>query len=456
MPLFRSLRARVLLWVSVTLVVLFALTIAGLDAAFRSSSERALEELLQAQLLGLIALAEPDDSGELTLPDDALDPRFAAADSGLYAELRNEGGGVIWQSRSLLGRGLPLGDRPLAPGEAQYLRVRLADTAPLELLVMGIDWEFSSGRLGAYTIAIAASLEPYLTRQRAFRRNLIGWFGGITVTMLLVVIGLLTWVLRPLRTLARQVHEVEAGERSRLADRYPSELTGLAGALNALIDSEHRRLARYRNTLDDLAHSLKNPLAVMRTLLSESRHAGGDLDALHRELDRMDQRISYQLRRARASGATGLGIEPVAVAPLVKDIKDGLDKVYRGRHVQCALEADPRATFQGDRGDLTEIIGNLMDNAYKYCRGRVLVAARLEGARLVLIVADDGAGIGSAQIDAVLERGVRADESVPGQGIGLAVVRETVGLYGGTLSFARSKWGGAEVRVELGKASITS
>lgn len=449
MALFRSLRARVLLWVSVALVVLFALTIAVLDATFTRSSEQALETLLQAQLLGLIALAEPDANGELSLPDDALDPRFAAADSGLYAELRNEGGGVIWQSRSLSGHSLPLGDRRLAPGESEYLQIDLDDEGPVELLVMGIDWEFPSGRLGAYTIAIAVRLEPYLDRQRSFRRNLVGWFGGITLTMLLVVIGLLTWVLQPLRVLARQVREVQAGERSRLTDGYPSELTGLAGALNTLIDSERRRLTRYRNTLDDLAHSLKNPLTVMRTLLSEADTPHADKEALDREIDRMEQRVSYQLRRARASGSTGFGVERVAVAPVLKDLKDGLDKVYRERRVSCTIEADPGASFQGDSGDLTEIIGNLMDNAYKYCRQRVVARAFREGAMLVLTVADDGAGISAAEVEALLERGVRADESVPGQGIGLAVVRETVELYGGRLSFGRSHWGGTEVRVEL-------
>ena len=129
------------------------------------------------------------------------------------------------------------------------------------------------------------------------------------------------FVLQPLRRLERQVREVEAGERTSLTGNYPSELVGLAANLNALIDTERRRLARYRHTLDDLAHSLKTPLAAMRTLLSELRSgaSGAPVDALQRELERMDQRVSYQLRRARASGATGLGTEPVAVAPIVED-----------------------------------------------------------------------------------------------------------------------------------------
>jgi two-component system sensor histidine kinase PhoQ len=123
------------------------------------------------------------------------------------------------------------------------------------------------------------------------------------------------------------VREVEAGERVKLTGRYPSEIVGLAGNVNTLIDTERRRLARYRNTLDDLAHRLKTPLAAMRTLLAEQRARSHDptQEALNRELERMDQRVSYQLRRARATGATGLGTEPVAVARIVEDLKQTLD-----------------------------------------------------------------------------------------------------------------------------------
>jgi two-component system sensor histidine kinase PhoQ len=319
---------------------------------------------------------------------------------------------------------------------------------------MGIDWEFEDGQVAPYTVGVAVSLEPYNARQLAFRRNLIGWFAGITLTMLIVISGLLRFVLRPLQRLERQVREVEAGERTSLTGNYPSELVGLAANLNALIETERRRLTRYRHTLDDLAHSLKTPLAAMRTLLSEwkSGGSGGPTDALQRELERMDQRVSYQLRRARASGATGLGTEPVPVAPIVEDLKQSLDKVYREKRVTCELRLAPAVSFRGDPGDLTEILGNLMDNAYKYCRLRVLVTTASSPRRLVITIADDGRGITPEEAGTLFQRGRRADESVPGQGIGLAVVRETVELYEGTLQLERSDLGGAQLTVELPRA----
>lgn len=455
MALVRSLRARVVLWVSVALVVLFAVTIAGLDVAFRNGADQARRELLEVQVLGLIALAETDASGELTLPPDAIDPQLGVANSGLYGALLAADGRAVWQSLSLIGRDFPADELP-APGEQQFLRIDVPGFPPLEALLMGVTWEFADGHTTSYTFAIALSLEPYNQRQAAFRRNLIGWFGGVTLTMMIVIGGLLTFLFLPLRRLERQVREVEAGERVTLTGRYPSELVGLADNLNTLIDTERRRLARYRNTLDDLAHSLKTPLAAMRTLLAEQRTKGPEptQDALNRELERMDQRVSYQLRRARATGATGLGTEPVAVAPIVEDLKQTLDKVYRDKRVACVTDVAANALFRGDPGDLTEILGNLMDNGYKYCKSRVRVTARTTADRLTITVGDDGRGITAEEAATLFRRGKRADESVPGQGIGLAVVRETVELYRGSLDVGRSDLGGAELRVELARAGL--
>src|SRR5690606_29425148 len=228
---------------------------------------------------------------------------------------------------------------------------------------------------------------------------------------------------------------------------------------------ERRRLVRYRNTLDDLAHSLKTPLAVMRSLLSElslgatgtaSARGGVDavgVDALNREVDRMEQRVSHQLRRARASGSTGLGVDPAAVAPVLEDLCGALDKAYRDKRVTCELDVASGALFQGDPGDLTEVLGNLLDNAYKYCKSRVQVTAASRGGRLEITVEDDGRGIAPEEVERLLERGTRADESVPGHGIGLAVVRDIVGLYGGTLEIGRSPLGGAAVHIALARAT---
>ena len=454
MALVRSLRARVVLWVSVALVVLFAVTGVVLDVAFRNSLDQARHELLEVQVFGLIALAD-DSSGDLQLPTEDMDSQLLVANSGVFGAVYSDDGRAVWQSLSLIGRDFPI-DYLAVAGDQRFERLEVPGFPPLEAFIKGFTWEFPDGRTADYAFAIALSLEPYDEQQAAFRRILIGWFLGITLTMLVVLSGLLTFVLLPLKRLERQVREVEAGERVKLTGRYPSEIVGLADNLNTLIDTERRRLARYRNTLDDLAHSLKTPLAAMRTLLAEQRAKAAEpaQEALNRELERMDQRVSYQLRRARATGATGLGTEPVVVAPIVEDLKQTLDKVYREKRVTCDVDVAPTAVFRGDPGDLTEILGNLLDNGYKYCKRRVRVTAHSTPERLVIAVGDDGRGMTAEEAATLFQRGKRADESVPGQGIGLAVVRETVELYRGTLDVGRSELGGAELRVELARAGL--
>ena len=163
----------------------------------------------------------------------------------------------------------------------------------------------------------------------------------------------------------------------------------------------------------------------------------------------MDQRIGYQLRRARASGGTGLGLAPVRLRSLVEDIVGTLDKVYRDKQVSCEFEIDDAVSYQADPGDLSEILGNLLDNAYKYCRRRVLISIASFDDRVEITTEDDGPGLDPGEQEAVLERGARADESVPGQGIGLAVVAETAELYKGRVRIGTSGLGGTAVRVVL-------
>jgi two-component system sensor histidine kinase PhoQ len=450
MAVLKSLRARVLLWISLTLVLLFAVTIIGLDAIFKRSSEVALREAMQVQLLGLIAAAEESEDEELSLPEDAmLDLSLAVPESGVYGVIWDADAVPIWRSASWAGRDWSVNQWPV-PGERIYLTIEEAGRAPLEALLMGIRWDFHDGSSLPYTFGIALGQEPYSAREAVFRRNLIGWFVALTLTMLIVLTVVLRYALKPLRRLVSEVSDVETGRRQAVTENLPMELTGLARNLNFLIDSERRRSVRYRNTLDDLAHSLKTPLASMRALLSERGLDGDALSqALDQEVARMDQRIGYQLRRARATGGTGLGLAPVPLAPIVDDIVATLDKVYRDKQVSCELEVDAGARYQADKGDLNEVFGNLLDNAYKYCRKRVLVEVRSSVERVEIVIHDDGPGLPPEAEEAVIERGARADESIPGQGIGLAVVAETAELYQGTVTLGASDLGGTAVRVTL-------
>jgi len=257
---------------------------------------------------------------------------------------------------------------------------------------------------------------------------------------------LLQWVLGPVRRMEREIHEVEAGSRESLGAGYPRELAGVAGNLNALLIGERKRVARYRNTLGNLAHSLKTPLAVMR--------AEGASGTVSTEIDRMSGIIEHQLKRAAASGGALLGQAPVGVSQVAAELRATLLRVYARKDLVIELAVPPAAQFIGDRGDLTELLGNLLDNACKWCRTRVRFGASIDEsaeprARLGLVVEDDGPGISAADRARVLRRGERADEKVPGHGLGLAMVHDTVDLYGGTLSIDASPLGGARFTLHL-------
>ncbi|MBV8974799.1 MAG: GHKL domain-containing protein, partial [Sinobacteraceae bacterium] len=290
------------------------------------------------------------------------------------------------------------------------------------------------------------SLGPYQQELWRFRRKLGSWFLALMLLLMVTLATLLHRVLGPVRRMEREIHEVEEGRRERLGGGYPRELAGVAGNLNALLIGERKRVARYRNTLGNLAHSLKTPLAVMR--------AEGASTTVSTEIDRMSGIIEHQLKRAAASGGALLGQAPVEVGQVAAELRATLLRVYGGKDLVIELAGAPAAQFIGDRGDLTELLGNLLDNACKWCRTRVRFSATTDESaqtreRLCVVVEDDGPGISAADRARVLQRGVRADEKVPGHGLGLAMVHDTVDLYGGKLSIDASPLGGARFTVRL-------
>jgi two-component system, OmpR family, sensor histidine kinase PhoQ len=261
--------------------------------------------------------------------------------------------------------------------------------------------------------------------------------------------------MAPLRKVAADLARVERGAAEHLGDRYPAELSGLAANLNNFIDSERDRLKRYRNTLADLAHSLKTPLAVVRTQL-ESEVDGRELRwTVLEQVGRMDEIVAYQLSRAATSGRQTFAA-PLPLEPFAEEIVRSLEKVYADKQVLCEFEIDPNTRFRGDQGDLMELLGNVLENAFKWARHTVLLTAKRSGSgnddsgSLDLTIEDDGPGIPEERVDHLLQRGVRGDERVQGHGIGLSIVQDIVKAYNGSLKVSRSETlGGARFDLRL-------
>ncbi len=448
-----SLSSRLLISVSVLLLIFFGATIAVLDTAFTEAGEQARRDVLGGHLVALLAAAEPDDDGELALPERLREPRFAQIGSGLYGEVRNAAGESVWRSKSALGFTIPAGVMP-AIGIQRFERQRLADGTPLLTLSLTVDWEFDDGTSRPYVFKVSESLESFNAQVSGFRGQLFRWFAAVAATMLLAFSLLLRGLMKPLRKIETEISAIESGERASLSDQFPTELIGVARNMNLLIDSERARSDRYRFTLDNLAHSLKTPLAGMRALLGDSDREDFE-SRFNEQIDRMDEIVRYQLRKPATAARERLVLQAVQVNKEITRLVDGLAKVYRDKAPEIDVTVEPGMQFRGDSGDFLELAGNLLDNACKWCKRRVeirvvpSVKSPAMASGMVLSVSDDGPGIPKESAEALLERGMRLDESTPGHGIGLAVVKDIAQSYGGTLSIEQSQMGGAMITVSI-------
>jgi two-component system sensor histidine kinase PhoQ len=434
-----SVSRQLVIAVAVPLLLSFLLMIAVLDGIFRESATRALRERLDQEVISLVTATELTDSGTMDLR--LLDPesRLSRRRSGQYAEVRTAAGKVLWASPSLAGLPVNFG-AAVGKGQASFFTLTLADGTELGILNRGLEWDYAPGQDAELVFSVAEDLEGQNARLWHFRRQLCLWFGALAVLLLAVLGALLRRVLRPIHRLEQEIAEVDSGQRAQLGDGYPRELTGVARALNALLGSEQRRIRRYRDTLGNLAHSLKTPLSVIRTAAAgdAAQRAG-----INREIDRMAQIVDRQLQRAAMSGGATLGQSAVQVAPVFAELRVAMRKVHAHKDLVIEVEVESGAGFVGDRGDLLEVLGNLLDNSCKWCRHTVRVRARLDpvlpaARNLTIRVVDDGPGIAPDLRRRVLDRGVRADERAPGHGLGLAMVADTIALYGGELLISES------------------
>ena len=447
-----SMRLRVLVTGATLVIVFMLLTGLVLERAFRSSAMEASNERLQARIYMLFAAAEIDEDGSVIMPSSLPDPRLAVPNSGVLAAITNVNGTMLWRSESSLAA-TPIYPHPDTPGQATLGTTTTDDGLTIYSLSYPLIWELESGT--EYTLIFHAAEDAIQVEASvaAFRDTLQLWLGSAALCLLLLQTILLVWVMKPLRQVASEVHQIEAGQRKQLAGDYPRELRPLTDNLNAILLSNQARLSRYRDALADLAHGLKTPLAVLRASTANSIPEEQQF-AMHDQLDRMDDVIVYQLQRAAASGRSPL-TAPVCVAAATLRIVTSLEKVYHDKHIRFESNISNDVQFIGDPGDLAEILGNLADNACKWCDSHVRITATNTASDtsadcLVLTVEDDGAGIPEELQLAVTQRGMRADSGTPGQGIGLAVVRDiVVELYGGKLAVDTSDLGGARIQLRL-------
>jgi two-component system sensor histidine kinase PhoQ len=440
--------ARLAFSAGVVLFIFIILTGIALDRAFVDSARSAVRDRQLGLIYLLLAAAEADAQGQISMPETLAEARFNVPGSGLYAQITGNDGEVSWRSPSMLGREF-LFPKMLPPGEHRFQQVTTDQDGDFFVSSFGVAWATEAGE-HLFTFHVAEDMTAFRAQISEYRRSLWRWFGAMSLLLLLTLTVVLRWVLAPLRRVTTELTLIESGNQEEIKGTYPRELQKLIDNLNALMRHERAQVIRYRNALADLAHSLKTPLAVMRGMTSEHRRAQPKfIKDLEDQLNRMDRIVSYQLQRAATAGSSGL-IKPVAVRPVARKIISTLEKVHHEKPVKVRLEVPSELCFHGDEGDLFELMGNLLENAFKWCRSQVRISVRKKEKEFMLIVVDDdGPGIDAEKVEMILHRGFRADENVPGHGIGLAIVRDIIDAYDGDIRIERSPLGGARLILEL-------
>lgn len=448
-----SIRTRVM--GSTALIVLISSVIMGgaLERAIRLSVVAASEARLQEQIVWIIGAAQitPDAEG-LSLPEAFPATRLNQPHSGLYALALNAQGDTIWRSPSAYGIALPQA-RIAAPGKERFVDRVAVDGTHYLAVAFGISWQMNPDELETakqvfenYTFVLFEDAAEVDAEVAKFRTTLMLWFGITMLLLLAALLLVLRYSLKPLREVTDELDRIDLGGQRDILGSYPEELSALTNNLNALLAHERARQQRLEHSLGDLAHSLKTPLAVMQGELNRYQ----DSQVAQDHLERMARIIDYHLKRARTRNEPSVMMAAkVSVKSTAERLLASLHKVFHGKTVSATIRIDPQLHFCGVEGDLMEMLGNVLENAFKWCRQNVHVEASVAQRDLLLVIEDDGPGLPDQPFETLLERGARADESTPGYGIGLAIVREMSLAYGGDLVIDRSQLGGVRACLQL-------
>ena len=459
LPKLDSLAARLIAAASVWTLV--GLLVGGvvLSGMFRAAVEGNFDARLKFDLDGMIAAAEPDPSGGVSLQGRFTDPRFERIYSGWYWQIvpdrqpakkdhdsdDTQISRSLWDKMIVRSDSAAVGNRVWGHGTgpenrrvrfvAQHVEFPIAATA-------------SPSDSSGYTFLVAGDMREVETEIARFNRLLLWSLGILGLGLVAAVFVQVRIGLQPLRRLSLALAHIRDGKARRLAGRYPAEIEPLADELNSLIGHSEEVVGRARTHVSNLAHSLKTPLTV---LASEAEAQPGPLaDAVARQVDSMRRQVDHYLARARAAGALDVLGTRTPVKPVLDDLARVLRRIHAEKNLVINVDCPLDLAFRGEKQDLEEMAGNLVDNACKWAKTRVAASARAEAnGKFLLTIGDDGPGLTEEERTKVGARGERLDESVPGTGLGLAIVRDVAKLYGGSMDLGESALGGLEVRLTL-------
>jgi len=442
-----SIASRLVLGSTVIIIASLAGAAIALPALYRDGLERTLDIDIEYYLGKLIDRVGSDDRGGLKEDEPMTERDFESAYSGYYWQIVGEGK-VVLSSRSLGGKILATRTPDKLDAEINYdIQFLGAPGGPQNLRA-------ASRRLTApsvnkdltYTVAtIRTDLDDSVAD---FRLTIVVAIVGLGMVLVGTVFLQLRYGLKPLRRIPAALSGIRSGETDRLTGPFATEVEPLAREINALLDHNSEVVERARTHVGNLAHALKTPLAV---LTNEAAGREGEFAKIVvGQVGIMREQVDHHLSRARMAARAGILGARTSVMPILEGLARTLEKIYRERNITLTVEGPPEIAFRGERQDLEQMLGNLLDNGCKFARTRVAAKViALEGARLRIEIADDGPGVPSEHRRAAQKRGIRLDESAPGSGLGLSIVKDIAEIYGGSIAMDEAKLGGLLAILDL-------
>lgn len=438
-----SLHSRFAIGTVLLFIVFSALTAIILDRTFHRTLLTSEENRLKGILYSFLSIMDVRDDGTVAISPESLQT-FQSNSKNISVFIYDEGSKRIWSSSEEDPR--PVSRIPKV-GEWIFEEfTRMNSTLALEF---GLSWETGEeGKEWKYALQLVDSGETYRMAMSKFRNILWMWLSASSLGLLIIQLLLLKWGFRPLRKLANEVALIEKGEQHKFEHVYPSELSLLTTNINSLLRHERSQQVRYRQSLDNLAHALKTPLAALKNLSSQKSEDTKLLHDLNEQVTRAKEIVDYQLRKAATVGKNPF-TTPIHIRKIVEQIARSIEKVYAHKKIQVSLDIPSDATIQIDEGDFFELVGNIVENAAKYGKSQVKISFDTNHPA-ALLVEDDGPGFENEKMLAIIQRGVRLDQRIEGSGIGLSVVYEIVTSLGGNLELGRSPaLGGALIKVRF-------
>src|SRR5437764_4304213 len=435
-----SLATRLFLSATGWVVVILVITGVILSSVYRNATERAFDRRLNLSLRTLIAeVATPDEP-----PDHQFqslgEPLFELPLSGWYWQIvRTDEKAETRASRSLWDKKLPKLEEIGAELTPAGIRLGYVD-GPEGQSLRVVERPVDLGADGKFLVSVAGDASEIFDEIRAFDYYLGGTFAALGIVLLLTTIFQVRFGLAPLKRISESIADIRSGRAERLEGEFPVEIAPLARETNALIDANREIVERARTHVGNLAHAIKPPLSVI--VNEASAHAPDPFAAkVLEQADVMRDQVAHHLERARIAARLTIIGTVTEVAPAIDALRRTMEKIHRARDIAITVEANPHAKFRGERQDLEEMAGNLVDNACKWAESQVFVEVLAEqpgepgaGTMLRIIVADDGRGLSPAERAQVSRPGERLDESKPGSGLGLSIVIDLAALYGGSLT----------------------